>query len=104
MPDASEYEAVSALELLKQQTPMFRNTVWSIKGDDATKEKQFSSLGHRDIARAQYKIRFSNVCKKMDTRTYKDLHLYGMLCIYVGMHNNDIFLNVSTTADTYQYN
>ena len=93
MPDASEYEALSALELLRQQTSIFRNTVWSVKGDDATKEKQFSSLGHRDIARAQYKIGFSNVRKKIDTRKYKDLHLYGMLCIYVGIHNNDIFLN-----------
>ena len=64
------------------------------KGDKATKEKQFGSLGHRDIAKAVYKIGFSKVSKKIDDlsqysrKKYKDLQLYGMYskfyaCSYV---------------------
>ena len=83
LPDAMEYEVLSALELLSQQTTLFKNTVWSLKGDMATKEMQFSSLGHTGIAKALYKVQFHKVCKKMEDtsqfniRRYKELHLYG---------------------------
>ena len=85
LPDASEYETVSVLDLLLQHSPLFRHTVWSLKGDRATKEKQFGSLGHKDIAKAVYKIGFSKVCKKGEDKNYKDLQLYGMFyaCMYV---------------------
>ena len=74
-----------------QHSPLFRHTVWSIKDDKATKEKQFGSLGHRDIAKAVYKIGFSSVSKKIEglsqysSKTYEHLQLYGKLyaCSYV---------------------
>ena len=86
LPDASEYEALYVLELLRQHYPLFKASVWSVKTDKATAENKFGSLGHMDISRAVYRIGKWNVRKKIAGResfaskNFDDVNLYGMFC------------------------